>query len=85
MRPGRHIPQARFLRDFSAGFEHADLPLNFVFQRVLQVAERIQIFHFRLGAEFFRAAPPHADVGVAAQRAFFHVAVAHFGVEHHLL
>ena len=52
------------------------MPLDFVFQRVLQVAERIQILHFGFGAEFLRAAPAHADVGIAAQRAFFHVAVA---------
>ena len=64
---------------------HADLPLDFIFQRVRQIAERIQILHFRLGAEFRRAAQPHADVRVAAQRPFLHVAVAHFRVFQHLL
>ena len=61
-----------------------DLPFDLVFERFLQVAEGIQIFHFRLGAEFFGAASAHADVRIATQRTFLHVAVADFGVQHHL-
>ena len=45
------IPEARFLRDAAAGFEHADVALDFVFERFLQVAEGIEIFYFDLGAE----------------------------------
>ena len=79
------VPEARFLRDAAAGFEDADLAFDFVFERLLQVAEGVQILDFGLGAELLGAAPAHADVGIAAQRAFFHVAVAHFGVLEHLL
>jgi len=50
----------------------------------LEIAERIQIFHFDLGAEFFCAAQADADIGVTAERAFFHVAIADAGVEQDL-
>ena len=83
--PRGDVPQARFLRDRAARFDRADLPLDFVFERVRQIAERIQILHFGLRPEFRRAAQPHAHVGVAAQRAFLHVAVAHFRVFEDLL
>ncbi len=48
----RHVPEPRFLRHRAAGFQHADLPLDFVFQRMRQIAERVQVLHFRLRAEF---------------------------------
>ena len=79
------VPQTRLLRDAAAGFEHADLALDFVFERALQIAEGVQILDFGLGAEVLGAAPAHADVGVAAQRALFHIAIADFGVLEHLL
>ena len=79
------VPQARFLIDAAAGFEHADLALDFIFQGVHQIAEGVQILHFGLGAELFRAAAAHADVGVAAQRALLHIAVADLGIQQHLL
>ncbi len=72
------------MRDAAAALDHADVPLNLVFQRLLQKAERIQILYFDLGAEFLRAAQPHAHIGVAAQRSFFHVAVADAGVQQNL-
>ena len=78
------IPEARLLRDAAAAFEHADVALDFVFERFLQEAEGVQIFHFDLGAELLGAAQADADVGVAAERAFFHVAVADAGVEQDL-
>ena len=65
----------------AARFEHADVPFDFVLQRLLDEAERIDVLDFRLGAEFFLAARTHADVGIATQRAFFHVAIADAGVE----
>ncbi len=52
--PPRSRP--RFLLDFAAGFQHTDLPLDFIFQRPLQIAKRIQILHFHFGAEFFGVA-----------------------------
>ena len=78
------VPEARFLGNAAAGFEHADVALDFVFNGFLKIAERIEIFHFDLGAKFFCAAQADADIGVATERAFFHVAVADAGVEHDL-
>ena len=75
------VVEARFLRDLAAGFDDVDLASDFVFERFADEAEGIDIFDFGLGAEFFLAARTHTDVGVAAQRAFFHVAVADGGVE----
>ena len=83
--PRGDVPQPRLLRNRPARLDHADLPLDFVFERVRQIAERIQVLHFGLRPEFRRAAQPHAHVGIAAQRAFLHVAVAHFRVFEDLL
>ena len=41
-----------------------------------RIAEGVEIFYFGLGAEFLGAAQAHAHVGIAAQRALFHVAIA---------
>src|SRR5260370_4259991 len=68
----------------SAAFDDADVAFNFVFQRLLQKPEGVEIFYFDLGAEFARAARPHAHIGVATQRAFFHVAITDAGVEQNL-
>ncbi len=78
------IPEARLLRNAPAALEDVDVTLDFVLQRLLQKAEGIEVFYFDLGAEFAGAARAHADVGVAAQRAFFHVAVADAGVQQDL-
>ncbi len=78
------VPEARFLREAAAGFENADVALDFVIERFLQEAEGVEIFDFDLGTEFFRATRAHADVRVAAERAFLHVAVADAGVQHDL-
>ncbi len=79
------VVEAGFLRDLAAGFNHANLPLNLVLQRFADKAERVDVLHFRLGAKFFLSARPHADVAIAAQRTFLHVAVADPGVEDDLL
>ncbi len=61
------IPKPRFLGNLPAAFNHADVPFDLVFQRLLQEAKRIQILHFDLRSEFLRAAQPHAHVRIAAQ------------------
>ena len=61
------IPQASFLLQTATAFNHADVPLDFVLQRFLQVAEGIEVFDFDLGAKFFEATRANADVGVAAE------------------
>ena len=60
------------------------MAFNLVLQCFLQVTEGVQVFYFDLGAEFFRSARAHAYVGIAAKRAFFHVAIADAGVKHDL-
>ena len=78
------MPQPRFLQDSAAAFDHSDVPFDFVFERFLQKPERVEVFDLDLGAEFFRPAKTHADVCIAAQRAFLHVAVAYSRVEQNL-
>ncbi len=73
------VVEARLLHDLAAGFEHANLPLDLVFERLPDEAERIDVLDLGLGAEFLLPARTYADVGIAAQRAFLHVAVAHAG------
>jgi len=54
------------------------------YSRLGEVAERVEILDLDLGAEFPGAAQAHADIGVTAERTFFHVAIAHAGVEEDL-
>ena len=61
------------------------MPFNLVFQRLPDEAERIDVFDFGLGAEFFLSARAHADIGIAAQRTFFHIAITDTGVQDDLL
>src|SRR6185369_2761209 len=63
------------------GLNHANLPLNLVFQGSANKAERVDVLHFRFGAKLFLPTRPHADVAIAAQGAFLHVAVADSGIE----
>ena len=69
----------------ATGFDHANLPLNLVLQRFTDKAKRVDVLYFRLGAEFFLSARAHADVAVAAQRTFLHIAVADSGIKDDLL
>src|SRR2546429_4409471 len=78
------MPEAGLLGQAAAGFEHTDVALDFIFERFLQETEGVEIFDFDFGPEFARATPAHADIGVAAERAFLHIAVADAGVEHDL-
>ncbi len=75
------VVEPSFLRDLVAGLENADVAFDFILQGLLDEAERVDVLDFGLGAKFFLAARADADVGVAAQRAFFHVAIADAGVE----
>ena len=71
----RRIPQSCLLDDATAAFEQIDLPLDFVLERLLHIAERVEILHFGLRAEACLARGPHRHVGVAAETALFHVPV----------
>ena len=79
------VIKARFLHYASASLNHFNLPFNFVFQRRANEAKTIHIFHFCLGAELLRPLHPHADIGIAAQRALLHIAIAHRRVQQNLL
>ena len=83
--PSIGVVQASFLRDLAAGLNHADLALNLVLQRLADEAEGVDVLDLGLGAELFLPARAHADIAIAAQRAFLHVAVADPGVEDDLL
>jgi len=76
----RVVPQARFLDDLLAVFHPVLLALDFVLQRALDVAEGVHVFKLRPRAEFLLPAGPDGHVGVAAEGAFFHVAVADFEI-----
>ena len=54
-----------------------DLPLDLVLERVLHVAERVEVLDLGLDAEGLRPGAAHRHVGVAAQAALLHVAVVH--------
>ena len=75
------VVEPRLLLDPAAGLQHLLVALDLVLQRLADEAERVDVLHFGLGAELALPTRTNADVGVAAQRAFFHVAVAHAGVE----
>ena len=74
------VPQARLLHDLFAFFDQFDLPLDFVVERLLEEAEGVEILHLGLDAEPVGGDRPNADVRVAAQRTFFHVATGDFQV-----
>ena len=61
------------------------MPGNLVFQCFADKAERVHVFDFGFRAELLLPAWAHTDIGIAAQRAFLHVAVAHAGVKNDLL
>jgi hypothetical protein len=48
------VVKPRLLRNLSARFEHADLPLDFMFERALQEAERVQVSSLRLSSRISR-------------------------------
>ena len=50
------VPEARLLNETAAGFEDADVTLDFVFEGFLEETKRVEIFDFDFGAEFFQDA-----------------------------
>ena len=78
------VPEAGLLHDAATVFDDADLALDLVLDGGADVAEAVDVFDLGFGAEFVRALEHDADVGVAAEGAFFHVAVGDAGVEEDL-
>ncbi len=79
------VPEARLLDDAAAALDDLDLALDLVLEGGADEAEGVDVLHLGLGAELLLAAGADADVGVAAEGAFLHVAVADGGVEEDLL
>ena len=71
------VPQPRLLHDAPAVLDDVDLPRDLVLERLLQVAEGVEVLDLGLRAERRRAGRAHRHVRVAAQAALFHVAVVH--------
>ena len=70
------IVQARFLHDLAAVLEDVDLALRLELDGLLHEAERVEVLDLAARAELVVAGLAHRDVGVAAERALLHVAVA---------
>jgi hypothetical protein len=74
--PVSGVEQHGGLVDAAAVLEGVDLPLHLVIDRLLQEAEGVEVLDLAPGAELRGALLAHRDVGVAAERALLHVAVA---------
>ena len=61
------------------------MSLNLKFNRAFDKAEGIEILDFGTGAELGIAFASHRDIGIAAKRAFLHVAIANTEIHHHLV
>src|ERR1035438_5444121 len=79
------VVETGLLNDLAAALERFDVALDFILQRLFDKAERVDVLYFCLSAEFLLSAGPHANVGIAAQGTFLHVAVADAGIENDLL
>src|SRR5436853_7177760 len=79
------VIQPRLLCHLASGFDRLDLPLDLVRQRIANKQEGVYVLYFRLGSELLPAARTHTDVGIAAQRAFLHVAIAHYGLNNYII
>src|SRR5271165_2583005 len=75
------VVETRLLGDGSAGAQHLFMARDFVLQCLTDKAERIDVLDFSLGAERLLTDRTNADVGIAAQGTFLHIAVADAGVQ----
>ncbi len=70
------VEQHRGLLNRTPFLDFIDLPLHFKIYRLLHEAEGIEVLDFAPCAEFLLPDRAHRHVGVTAERAFLHVAVA---------
>ena len=70
------IPEQGLLHHLAAVEEQVALPPLLVLERQLHVAKRVHVLQLGAGAELVLAPGSQADVGVAAEAALLHVAVA---------
>ena len=79
------VVEARFLRDLAAG-SISSICARFRTPSAARMKRKLfTFFDFGFGAELLLASRPHAHIGIAAQRALFHVAVGDAGVEQDFL
>ena len=74
------IPGTGLLYNMTAVFHDFDLAFHFVFDGPFQGTERVQVFDFRTGTEFRSPFRHDGNIGVAAETAFLHLAVADISV-----
>ena len=70
------VPGAGLLHYMSAVFHDFDLAFHFILDGPFQRTERVQVFDFGTGTEFRCAFRHNGNVGIAAETAFLHFAVA---------
>jgi hypothetical protein len=80
---GDGVIKARLLFDASAAFEHSGLPLDLMIDGAADEPEGVQVFDLGARSQWLARAS-YGNVGVAAQRAFLHVAVARAGIHEDL-
>ena len=60
------------------------MAFDLIFKGALEITERVQVLDLGFCTEALVAPPAHADVRIAAKRAFFHIAIADVSVLEHL-
>ena len=74
------IPGTGLLHNMAAAFNKVDLTLDFVLDRAHQSAERVKVFDLGAGTELGSAFRHDRDIGITAQTAFLHFAVADISI-----
>src|SRR5437879_12605451 len=79
------VIQPRLLCHLASGFDRLDLPPDLVRQRIANKPEGIYVLYFSRCSELSPATWPHTDLGIPAQRASLHGALADRGVKTEIL
>jgi len=79
------VPETRLLHHLAAALQDVLLALDLVLQGPLDVAEGVHVLELRAGAEGRLALRADGDVGVAAEAALLHVAVADLEIDECLM
>ena len=82
---GGVVPAAGGLDELAALADDFDLAGDFVFQRAAHAGKAVHVFDLDFGPEFLTAHGAHGDVDIAADHAFFHVAIADAAIEEDVL
>ena len=70
------VPEPGLLDKLASLRQNLDLPVDLIFQGLFHRLEGVHILDLDLGAQLAGAPWAHGDVGVAAEGAFLHIAVA---------